>query len=136
MTRILAMCALCATLLAAAGCGGDGGGAETGATEVVARDFAFDPRSASVAGQAVRLRVVNRGEAPHALAIEAPASPRTPTTEPGGSATLAAELEPGTYEWYCPVGDHRRRGMTGTLTVGGAGGGAPHDAPASPSFGY
>ena len=33
---------------------------------------------------------------------------------------LKVDLDkPGRYVWYCPVGDHRERGMKGTITVKG-----------------
>jgi plastocyanin len=37
--------------------------------------------------------------------------------EKGGVSTVTADLEPGEYEYYCPVGNHEAEGMTGTLTV-------------------
>jgi plastocyanin len=40
----------------------------------------------------------------------------TPTFE-GGSKTLALNLKPGTYKFYCSVPGHRQAGMEGTLTV-------------------
>ncbi len=44
-------------------------------------------------------------------------SVRTIDLPPGQSTEFKAELEPGTYEIYCPVGHHREQGMRGTLTV-------------------
>ena len=44
-------------------------------------------------------------------------SVRTINLPPGESTEFKAELEPGTYEIYCPVGSHREQGMRGTLTV-------------------
>jgi hypothetical protein len=42
---------------------------------------------------------------------------------PGQTGTLPVDLsKPGTYEWYCPVGEHRDFGMEGEITVGGGGG--------------
>ena len=35
--------------------------------------------------------------------------------------------EDGAFEMYCPVDDHRDRGMEGTITVGARGGGRPTD---------
>ena len=35
----------------------------------------------------------------------------------GGKASVTADLEAGTYEFYCPVGNHKDGGMEGTLTV-------------------
>ena len=39
------------------------------------------------------------------------------TVDGGATTSLTVELEDGTYEIWCPVGDHRGRGMEGTLTV-------------------
>lgn len=36
---------------------------------------------------------------------------------PGASGTLTVDLEPGTYEVYCPVGNHADEGMRLELTV-------------------
>jgi plastocyanin len=45
----------------------------------------------------------------------------TPTFQ-GGNKTLALNLKPGVYKFYCSVPGHRQAGMEGTLTVtaGGA----------------
>jgi plastocyanin len=40
----------------------------------------------------------------------------TPTFQ-GGSKTLALNLKPGVYKFYCSVPGHRQAGMEGTLTV-------------------
>ncbi len=40
----------------------------------------------------------------------------TPTFQ-GGSKTLALNLKPGVYKFYCTVPGHRQAGMEGTLTV-------------------
>jgi hypothetical protein len=40
-----------------------------------------------------------------------------PTLQPGENGTLQVDLQPGTYEVYCPVGNHRAEGMTMQLTV-------------------
>jgi uncharacterized cupredoxin-like copper-binding protein len=39
------------------------------------------------------------------------------TAQPGATATVSANLRPGTYTFYCPVDSHREQGMMGTLTV-------------------
>jgi uncharacterized cupredoxin-like copper-binding protein len=36
---------------------------------------------------------------------------------PGASGMLTVDLAPGTYEVYCPVGDHAGEGMRLELTV-------------------
>ena len=41
----------------------------------------------------------------------------TETIGPGESASVTVDLESGTYEMYCPIGNHRDLGMTGEVTV-------------------
>jgi uncharacterized cupredoxin-like copper-binding protein len=36
---------------------------------------------------------------------------------PGSKSTVAVNLKPGKYEFYCPIPSHRAAGMTGTLIV-------------------
>jgi len=121
-----------------ASCGGDdetsggqtsgGGGGQS--VQVTATEFAFDPNEISVEAGEVSFELMNDGSAPHALEIEGNGVEESSDTIDGGeSTTLDVELDEGTYEIYCPVGDHRERGMEGTLTVGagGAGGGGSTD---------
>ena len=124
-------------LVLAAGCGSERPAATkpAGTTLTVTEtDFALRPAAAHVqeAGS-VRITVVNRGKAPHALAVQTPGGlVRSPTLAAGHSGELEVELDPGTSTWFCPVGDHRARGMEGRVTVAGGG-----DAQGSrPSFGY
>lgn len=61
----------------------------------------------------------NTGQAPHALEIEGQGiEEETPVVQPGESAELTVTLREGTYEFYCPVGNHRGMGMTKEVTVG------------------
>jgi uncharacterized cupredoxin-like copper-binding protein len=47
---------------------------------------------------------------------------KTPTIQPGKTATLKVDLKKnGAYEWYCPVDGHRQKGMEGKLSVGSGG---------------
>jgi uncharacterized cupredoxin-like copper-binding protein len=60
------------------------------------------------------------GQAPHALAINGPGvdNAQTPIIQPGGgSQQLTVTLQPGTYELWCPVGNHKERGMVLTVTT-------------------
>jgi plastocyanin len=135
-------------VLLLAGCGSDDGGGESSGgqtVEVVATEFAFDPADVSVdeAGETT-FTVSNEGEFPHALEIEGNGiEEETEELGPGESGSVTVDLEPGEYELYCPVGDHRERGMVGTLVVGGgaegAGGGTTTDEGESESddpYGY
>lgn len=66
----------------------------------------------------VAFEATNDGLAPHALAVVGPAGQaRTQTLRPGERTVVEVRLPPGTYKWYCPVGDHERRGMVGRVRV-------------------
>lgn len=55
---------------------------------------------------------------PHAVEISGGGVERASgTIEPGSTTKVTANLRPGTYTFYCPVGNHRQQGMEGTLTV-------------------
>lgn len=67
-------------------------------------------------------RVRNNGTYPHMLEVEGQGEEwATDTIPPGDWVTLEAELQPGTYEVYCPIegehGNHQRLGMTDELVV-------------------
>ena len=126
MTRPTPLAALVlAGTLTLAGCGGDEQPEPTadragGSLTVTETDLALDPSAARLprAG-AVQVAVVNRGTTTHALAIKTRDGTRsTGTIEPGRSATLSVRLPAARHVWYCPVGDHRERGMRGTIAVG------------------
>jgi PQQ system protein len=131
-----------AAALAVAGCGSSDSGQSTDTvpTEsapaakkpenlvvVHETEFRLDPANVSGGSKGlVRIKVVNDGKIAHALAVEGPNGrvDLDGSLEPGESATMEVDLDkPGTYTWFCPLGDHRAKGMTGTITVGG-------DAPA------
>jgi plastocyanin len=124
-----------ALALAAAGCGESRDLAEstdteprrepppplaTAALDVSEREFRLSPGGARLDRPAsVEIDVTNRGRRPHALAVESPVGERrTRTLRPRESARLTVALDrPGRYRWWCPVGDHRERGMRGTIGV-------------------
>jgi uncharacterized cupredoxin-like copper-binding protein len=149
----LAIVALAAGALALGGCGDDDNEESSGATatteepagtgtataakaggEVVklsATDFAFTPSDPAVNKTGtVTFEVTNDGQAPHALEVEGPeGEAETETIQPGDSATLEVSLsKPGSYEMFCPVGNHEQMGMKGTVSVAG-GGGEAEDSP-------
>jgi uncharacterized cupredoxin-like copper-binding protein len=134
----LSVTAVLALLLAVpfGGCGGDdggnGGGGQTSAAaaetiDVSLTDFEITPANPRVErGGQVEFRVRNDGETVHDLEVEGPGGETKLASEldPGQSGTLKVDLsEPGRYEWYCPVGNHREQGMEGEVTVAGEGGG-------------
>lgn len=65
------------------------------------------------------IRFENESPIPHNVEIEDEAGAEVAATETisGSSTSTAADLEPGTYTFYCSVPGHREAGMEGTLTV-------------------
>lgn len=62
--------------------------------------------------------VENAGSTDHALEVEGQGlEEETETIAPGSSAELTVTLEAGTYELYCPVGNHQDQGMTIDIDV-------------------
>jgi plastocyanin len=95
-----------------------GGGGET--VKVSATDFKFDPSDPRVAPGEVTFDVTNDGETLHNLEVEGPSGEAElpEDLQPGDSGSLAVDLgEPGTYKFYCPVGNHEELGMVGEVTV-------------------
>ena len=89
-------------------------------------DFKLKPANPKIDKPGVvQFRARNDGETTHALEVEGPKGEvETKEIAPGESATLRADLsKPGSYTWYCPVDNHRQRGMRGKITVAGGGGG-------------
>jgi uncharacterized cupredoxin-like copper-binding protein len=87
---------------------------------VTETEFELDPANPRVRKTGiVEFRVRNAGQVAHALEVEGPKGEvETSEIPPGESATLKADLsEPGSYTWYCPVGDHEQRGMKGKIRV-------------------
>jgi len=64
----------------------------------------------------IKFDVVNDGTLPHALAIEA-MTVKSETLSPGQKTAVTADLKPGTYTLYCPIGGHRALGVVAKLTV-------------------
>ena len=129
---------LSAGVLLAAGCGDDedeggGGGAATPeateeATEAAgggeALTLTADPGGAiswdkselTAPAGTVTIKLVNDSTVPHAVEIEGNGVEEESETVTESDTEVSAELEPGEYEYYCPVGSHRQS-MNGTLTV-------------------
>lgn len=142
----LAACALAATTIAACGSDddNDGGATTSGGASTTAQTGAettpqgsassrlalvaeesgglrFDRRALEAQAGDVTVALDNpgRNQLPHAVEIEGEGvEEESGTIEPGSPPTeVTANLRPGTYTFYCPVGDHRQQGMEGTLTV-------------------
>jgi hypothetical protein len=88
--------------------------------DVALTEFAIDMPAELPAGP-TRFNIANNGNAPHSFVLEGEGLSKrlANTLGPGESARLNADLVPGTYTIFCPVGEgaHRERGMEVTLTV-------------------
>ena len=85
---------------------------------VVAQDFSFSLDSSQAESGTITFIVENNGSMDHDFAIRGNGvDEKTPKIEPGESATLTVELEPGTYTYVCTLSGHELLGMRGTFTV-------------------
>lgn len=130
LKRAVAGCACLLFLVVLVGCGGglENEAKETAkeaaegpidVIEVNETEFSLEPDEITLDRPGVYVfRAENAGRTVHALEIEGNGiEEETEDIEPGESAELEVNLEPGTYELYCPVGNHEERGMVGTVTV-------------------
>jgi plastocyanin len=118
-------------LLLAASCGGGSSGSgQSAATpepsqvvktvDLTATEFTFSTGSTITLDKAgiYEFDLTNGGKFPHALEIQGNGlDQKTATLQPNGNATLKVSLKAGTYDFYCPVGDHKQRGMEGQIVV-------------------
>jgi uncharacterized cupredoxin-like copper-binding protein len=95
------------------------GSAEVRALTATEADFTITLDKESLQPGPYEIRVVNNGHATHNLKVQQNGSDiaGTSTIRPGQTATLAVRLEPGTYVFYCSIGNHRDMGMEKTVTV-------------------
>ncbi len=95
---------------------GEGGGGES--LTISETEFALDPADPTVAAGEVTITAVNDGATVHNLEVEGNGVEEiTDDLDPGQSGELKLDLEAGTYEIYCAIGDHAAQGMEGELTV-------------------
>ncbi len=128
--------------LAVAGCGGDdeksasssssdstptptatdaaasGGGGENLTLAADKSALKFDKSTLDAKAGKVTITMDNPSDIPHAIELEGNGVEEAgKTVTKGGKSTLTADLKAGTYDFYCPVGNHRGAGMEGKLTV-------------------
>ena len=99
----------------------DAGDAEMMAGEqvpVMLMEFAIEMPSTLPAGP-VTFAVTNGGTITHSFEIESADLEEVLETElaPGETGMLTVDLAPGTYEVYCPIGNHAEQGMQVEVTV-------------------
>lgn len=131
--RLSIACLAATAALGIAACGEDNksdnasnSGSTSASVKVVETEFKLSPANPNVAkAGVVTFAVTNSGKIPHALEVEGPnGEAKTGTIEPGKAADLKVDLgKAGTYEWYCPIGNHKDQGMKGGIKVAGGGSG-------------
>jgi plastocyanin len=125
-------------VLALAGCGGDdkessakstpeatateapasGGGGENLTIAADPSALKFDKTELTAKAGKVTITMDNPSDIPHAIEIEGNGVEEEGETVGKGEKSIAtADLKAGTYDFYCPVGNHRGAGMEGKLTV-------------------
>lgn len=111
---------LAGLLVAACAPGDDGGGngSDGPVVTVTLREHEIELSGDAMAGEIV-FELSNDGEQVHGFAVEGNEIDETLTSDirPGSTERVTIELEPGTYTVWCPIGDHRDRGMEATLEV-------------------
>jgi uncharacterized cupredoxin-like copper-binding protein len=92
--------------------------------EVALREFAIEPSAFTVAvGETVRFDVTNQGAREHNLELKLESAGIdqvlfVTNLQPGQSDMAEVTFsQPGTWELYCPLGQHRDRGMLASVQV-------------------
>jgi uncharacterized cupredoxin-like copper-binding protein len=92
----------------------------TSATSVAVSETEFKialPKTTVPAGS-YAFEVKDDGHIPHDFVVQGNGvDEKTPTIQPGKSATVKVDLKPGTYDVYCSVPGHKQAGMDVKLTV-------------------
>jgi plastocyanin len=130
--------ALIVAVAALAGCGGDddeqsastptatataepasssGGGATVAVSAPADGSLKFDQATLDAKAGKVTFKFSNPSSVPHAFELEGGGVEAETEVVTKSDASVTADLKPGTYTYYCPVGSHRQAGMEGKLTV-------------------
>ena len=137
MRRTLIALALATAVFA--GCGGDdeesaatptataeatqapassGGGATLDFSAPEDGSLKFDQGDVTAKAGKVTVNFNNPSSVPHAVEIEGNGvEAKTDVITASEAPPVEVDLKPGTYTYFCPVGDHEAAGMKGTLTV-------------------
>jgi plastocyanin len=82
-------------------------------------DFSIDLGTTTLKAGPYLVKVDNTGNATHDLVVEQNGAriAGTSSISPGQSASLSVFLKPGSYVFYCSIGNHRAMGMETKVTV-------------------
>lgn len=85
---------------------------------VEAFEFGFEPSTLAV-GVGDTVSLFSTGEVPHNFVIEGYEDEAVDFPQDGSTVdwTVPETIEPGTYTFYCSIGNHRAQGMVGEITV-------------------
>lgn len=90
---------------------------EANQVEVILTEYSIEMPDSIPAGQ-IAFVVTNEGAEEHNFEVEGQGIEEEfdENLQPGDTKTLNVDLQPGTYEVYCPVDDHEELGMKLELT--------------------
>ncbi len=120
MRRAAAAAALAAVLVAAWGSALGAAAVNPSRVQVVAKEFFFILSRHSLAAGPAIVELVDFGQDPHDLRLQRVGGGRvygTPIIQPGAVYDLNVDLQPGTYELWCSIANHRALGMAAKLVV-------------------
>jgi plastocyanin len=82
-------------------------------------EYKIDLSSADLTPGSYTITVANAGRSTHSLTIQGPGGVDVTSdiVQGGKSTTMTVTLQPGEYEVFCPIGNHRQMGMDTTLRV-------------------
>ncbi len=108
-----------AAAVGAAGCGGNAAPPSAVRLDAAADgSLRFDRSALSVAAGSAAIEMGNPSDIPHAIGVRGGGLDLVGATAGrDGLSRVEADLEPGVYELFCPVGGHERAGMTAKLMV-------------------
>jgi plastocyanin len=96
---------------------GGGGGATLSLAAPADGSLKFDKTTLDAKAGKVTIDFDNPSSVPHAVEIEGNGVEEETKTITKDKASVTVDLKAGTYDFYCPVGNHRAEGMEGKLTV-------------------
>jgi plastocyanin len=78
----------------------------------------FERSAVRAAAGRARIEMRNPSNIPHAIGVRGEGVEEIgETVGKGGTSSVEADLEPGAYELFCPVGSHEQAGMTARLVI-------------------
>jgi plastocyanin len=99
------------------GGGGGGGGEKIALAAPADGSLKFDKSELEAKAGTVTIDFDNPSSTPHAVEIEGNGVQEASDTVTDSKTSVTADLKPGEYKFFCPVGNHAAAGMEGTLTV-------------------